>query len=109
MGSTMPARARGTWWSVHAAHARPDFTRCSSATTTRHRRLTTRTLPYIERRYRGFDPAALVIGDVSEVSDRLATYADLGFTDVLIRNITSDQGQALATIERLAQVRERLA
>ena len=64
---------------------------------------------YVERRYRGFDPEALVIGDVSEVTDQLGTYAELGFTDVLIRNITSDQGQALATIERLARVREELA
>ena len=64
--------------------------------------------PYVERGYRGFDPEALVIGDVSNVSDQLATYAELGFTDVLIRNITSDQGQALATIERLGRVREQL-
>ena len=43
------------------------------------------------------------------VADQLAAYAELGFTDVLIRNITADQGQALATIARLARVRERLA
>ena len=65
--------------------------------------------PYVERGYRGFDPEALVIGDVSAAADQLAAYAELGFTDILIRNITADQDQALATIERLARVRERLA
>ena len=65
--------------------------------------------PYVERGYRGFDPEALVIGDASAVTDQLRAYAKLGFTDVLIRNIAADQEQALATIERLARVREALA
>lgn len=65
--------------------------------------------PYVDRGYRGIDPEALVIGDVSAAADQLAAYAELGFTDVLIRNITADQGQALATIARLARVREQLA
>ncbi len=65
--------------------------------------------PYVERGYRGFDPEALVMGDATAVADQLAAYAELGFTDVLVRNITADQAQALATIERLAQVRETLA
>ena len=64
--------------------------------------------PYLSGRYRGFDPESLVIGDAAEVADALASYAELGFTDVLVRNIASDQGQALATIERLARVRERI-
>ena len=65
--------------------------------------------PYVEGRYRGFDPEALVIGDVPSVADQLAAYAELGFTDILVRNITADQARALATIERLARVREALA
>ena len=56
--------------------------------------------------YRGFDPRALIIGDISAVAERFNDYADLGFTDVLIRNITRDQSQALACIERLGRVRE---
>jgi len=64
---------------------------------------------YVEGGYRGFDPEALVIGDATAVKDQLAAYAELGFTDILVRNITADQAQALATIERLARVREALA
>ena len=63
---------------------------------------------YVEGGYRGFDPEALVIGDAAAVVDQLRAYAELGFTDILVRNITGDQGQALATIERLARVREAL-
>ena len=65
--------------------------------------------PYLDQGYRGFEPDALVIGDVAEVTDGLAAYAELGFSDVLIRNISRDQDQALGTIERLAEVRQRLA
>ena len=63
----------------------------------------------LARGYRGFDPAALVIGDEVEVSDRFAALAELGFDQVIVRNISPDQAQALATIERLGRVRERLA
>ncbi len=65
--------------------------------------------PYIDKGYRGMPEEALVIGDVSEVADRFAALAELGYTDVIVRNIATDQSQAVATIERLARVRERLA
>ena len=61
---------------------------------------------YVDRGYRGFPTEALVIGDVHQVADQLNAYSELGFTDVLIRNITRRQSQALGTIERLARVRE---
>ena len=64
--------------------------------------------PYIEKGYRGFPEDSLVIGDAAEVADQLNDYRELGFTDILIRNITRDQSEALATIERLAEVREIL-
>lgn len=64
--------------------------------------------PYIEKRYRGLPEEALVIGDASEVGDRFAALGELGYTDVIVRNISTDQAQALATIERLARVREQL-
>ena len=63
---------------------------------------------YVGKGYRGFDPDALVIGDVSEVAARFDALAELGFTDVLIRNITRDQREALGCIERLAAVKEAL-
>jgi alkanesulfonate monooxygenase SsuD/methylene tetrahydromethanopterin reductase-like flavin-dependent oxidoreductase (luciferase family) len=64
--------------------------------------------PYLARGHRGFPVESLLIGDVAEVADRMAAFARQGYTDVIVRNITADQSQALATIERLARVREQL-
>jgi alkanesulfonate monooxygenase SsuD/methylene tetrahydromethanopterin reductase-like flavin-dependent oxidoreductase (luciferase family) len=63
--------------------------------------------PYLGN-YRGFDPEALIVGDVGLVTERLNDYKELGFTDVLMRNISRDQDEALATIERMGRVREQL-
>jgi alkanesulfonate monooxygenase SsuD/methylene tetrahydromethanopterin reductase-like flavin-dependent oxidoreductase (luciferase family) len=62
--------------------------------------------PYLAKGHRGFPEEALLIGDTAEVAARVATLADMGYTDLLVRNITADQSQALATIERLARVQE---
>ncbi len=59
--------------------------------------------------YRGFDPAALVIGTASEVVDRFASLGEVGFTEIVVRQLAPDQGDALASIERLAGVRRQLA
>ena len=59
--------------------------------------------------YRGFPPEALVTGSVDQVVERLAAFAALGVTDVLVRHLTNDQRLVLGSIERLAAVRERLA
>jgi len=64
--------------------------------------------PYLAHGHRGFPEESLLIGDVAEVADRMAAFARQGYTDVIVRNITADQSQALATIERLARVREQL-
>jgi alkanesulfonate monooxygenase SsuD/methylene tetrahydromethanopterin reductase-like flavin-dependent oxidoreductase (luciferase family) len=64
--------------------------------------------PYLQRGYRGFSEDALLTGSVAEVADELAAFAALGFTDVIVRNISADQSQALATIERLAAVKAAL-
>ncbi len=63
---------------------------------------------YLQKGYRGFSEDALLTGSVNEVADELAAYAALGYTDVIVRNISADQGEALATIERLALVREQM-
>ena len=63
--------------------------------------------PYLGN-YRGFDPKALIIGDVALVAERLNEYKEIGFTDVLMRNISRDQDEALATIERMGRVKEQL-
>lgn len=64
--------------------------------------------PYLDAGYRGFAKAALVYGNVEQVADQFQQFADLGYTDIIVRNIASDQRQALATIERLADVRKLL-
>lgn len=48
-------------------------------------------------------------GSPTDVTERLAGFADLGFTDVLIRHISDDQQQVLASYARLADVRAALA
>lgn len=65
--------------------------------------------PVVASGYRGMDPAALVTGTVSQVVDQLGRLGDLGFTDVIVRQLAPDQSDALASIERLADVRAGLA
>jgi alkanesulfonate monooxygenase SsuD/methylene tetrahydromethanopterin reductase-like flavin-dependent oxidoreductase (luciferase family) len=64
--------------------------------------------PYIERGYRGFPEDALIFGSAAEVAERMAELGELGYTDIIVRNISADQQQALATIERLADVQKQL-
>jgi alkanesulfonate monooxygenase SsuD/methylene tetrahydromethanopterin reductase-like flavin-dependent oxidoreductase (luciferase family) len=60
----------------------------------------------VAKGYRGFDPSALVYGSVNQVRDGFAAYAEMGYTDVIVRHITNDQAEVLGSIERLARVRE---
>jgi len=61
--------------------------------------------PYLERGHRGIEPAALLIGSVEQVAERIGQLGSMGYSDVIVRNISTDQQQALATIERLGEVR----
>ena len=63
---------------------------------------------YLAKGYRGFAEDALLAGSVEEVAETLAGFKACGYTDVIMRNMSSDQSQALATIERLGQVRDLL-
>jgi alkanesulfonate monooxygenase SsuD/methylene tetrahydromethanopterin reductase-like flavin-dependent oxidoreductase (luciferase family) len=65
--------------------------------------------PVLAAGYRGFDPDATVVGDVDSVTDQLAAYAELGYTDAIIRHLSPDQTEVLASFERLGEVRSRLA
>jgi alkanesulfonate monooxygenase SsuD/methylene tetrahydromethanopterin reductase-like flavin-dependent oxidoreductase (luciferase family) len=58
--------------------------------------------------YRGFSPEATIVGDVEAVAKAFANLAQLGFSDILIRNLVPDQDKALASIGRLAKVKELL-
>lgn len=59
--------------------------------------------------YRGFDPEALVIGGVETAAQRFGELAEMGYTDVIVRNAMPDQRSALGSIERLGRVREMIA
>jgi alkanesulfonate monooxygenase SsuD/methylene tetrahydromethanopterin reductase-like flavin-dependent oxidoreductase (luciferase family) len=59
----------------------------------------------LARGYRGFDRSALVVGSPRTVSERFRDLEEMGYTDVLIRNLVPDQAHALASIERLVDVR----
>ncbi len=61
------------------------------------------------RGYRGFDPAVLLIGTVDEVARDLRRLAEAGFDEVEVRQITDDQRNALASIARLADMKEVLS
>ena len=61
-----------------------------------------------EKGYRGFDSDALIIGDASAVAGAFYNFYDLGYTDIIVRNLHRVPEKALASTERLTQVREKL-
>ena len=65
--------------------------------------------PELARGYRGFGEEPLCIGSVAEVVDQFGRFRDLGYSDIIVRNISQDQAVALETIACLADVRAQLA
>jgi alkanesulfonate monooxygenase SsuD/methylene tetrahydromethanopterin reductase-like flavin-dependent oxidoreductase (luciferase family) len=63
---------------------------------------------YIDRGYRGFQEQALMVGSEDEVATQLLAFSEMGYTDVIVRNLSTDHAEALETIERLGEVRARL-
>jgi alkanesulfonate monooxygenase SsuD/methylene tetrahydromethanopterin reductase-like flavin-dependent oxidoreductase (luciferase family) len=59
--------------------------------------------------YRGIPAPALVAGSVDQVVQRFAELGGLGYTDIIVRHLTSDQSKVLASLARLRRVREALA
>jgi alkanesulfonate monooxygenase SsuD/methylene tetrahydromethanopterin reductase-like flavin-dependent oxidoreductase (luciferase family) len=55
--------------------------------------------------YRGMDPSALAIGTPDEVAAYFRRLGELGFTDVIIRQLAPDQTDAVASMQRLREVR----
>ena len=47
-------------------------------------------------------------GSAEQVAEEVSTYGALGFTDISIRNMSTNQDEALATISRLADVKKML-
>jgi alkanesulfonate monooxygenase SsuD/methylene tetrahydromethanopterin reductase-like flavin-dependent oxidoreductase (luciferase family) len=64
--------------------------------------------PVVARGYRGFDPAALVVGGPDDVAAAFAQLRDAGCTDVIVRHLADDQAEVLASFERLGRVRRAL-
>jgi alkanesulfonate monooxygenase SsuD/methylene tetrahydromethanopterin reductase-like flavin-dependent oxidoreductase (luciferase family) len=62
----------------------------------------------VAKGYRGFPEEALICGDVASVAAQFAGFVEAGFTDIIVRNMSSNQGEALATIEAMSDVRRQL-
>jgi alkanesulfonate monooxygenase SsuD/methylene tetrahydromethanopterin reductase-like flavin-dependent oxidoreductase (luciferase family) len=62
----------------------------------------------LEKGYRGFRPDALVIGSIDKVVQEFKSYADAGYTDVIVRHVTLDQPTVLSSMARLSEVRQAL-
>ena len=63
----------------------------------------------LARSYRGMPPEALVAGSAEEVAAQFRGFADMGYDEILVRHLTNDQPQVLASLDRLASVRAALA
>ena len=56
--------------------------------------------------YRGFPSDATVVGDVERVAAEFRRYAEMGYSDVIVRNLVADQASALACNGRFAEVKK---
>jgi alkanesulfonate monooxygenase SsuD/methylene tetrahydromethanopterin reductase-like flavin-dependent oxidoreductase (luciferase family) len=65
--------------------------------------------PILAGGYRGLAPEALVVGGAAQVSKAFADLGDLGYSHVLVRHLADDQGEVLASYERLGEVHTLLA
>ena len=63
----------------------------------------------VTKGYRGFDPAALVAGDVEQVVGQFQALAEMGYTDVIVRHFTDDHAKVLGSFARLGEVRRALS
>jgi alkanesulfonate monooxygenase SsuD/methylene tetrahydromethanopterin reductase-like flavin-dependent oxidoreductase (luciferase family) len=63
----------------------------------------------VAKGYRGFDSAALVAGTVEQVTERFRALGALGYTDVIVRHLTTDHAKVLASFARLGEVRRAIA
>jgi alkanesulfonate monooxygenase SsuD/methylene tetrahydromethanopterin reductase-like flavin-dependent oxidoreductase (luciferase family) len=61
--------------------------------------------PILDRGYRGFDPAAPVVGGAARVAQAFADLGAMGCTDVIIRHLADDHDEVLKSFERLGAAR----
>lgn len=62
--------------------------------------------PILADRSRGAQRGAAVYGSAASVAAQLRELAQAGFTDVIVRSLVAEQSEAVASIHRLAEVRE---
>lgn len=67
-----------------------------------------RARPYLESGYRGIPAKSLLIGSVAEVVDQIGRLQALGFSDVIVRNISGEQSECLNSIDLLSEVRRQV-
>ena len=65
--------------------------------------------PLEQKGYRGFDLAALVTGTAEQVAERFLSLGERGFDEIVVRQLSFEQTDALASLERLAEVRRLVA
>ena len=63
----------------------------------------------LSRGYRGMPAEALISGTVDEVAEQFQTFAQMGYSEILVRHLTNDQAKVLGSLERLAAVRAAVA
>jgi alkanesulfonate monooxygenase SsuD/methylene tetrahydromethanopterin reductase-like flavin-dependent oxidoreductase (luciferase family) len=63
----------------------------------------------VAKGYRGFDPKALIAGTVPQVAERFRALGAMGYTDVIVRHLTTDHAKVLGSFARLGEVRRALA
>jgi alkanesulfonate monooxygenase SsuD/methylene tetrahydromethanopterin reductase-like flavin-dependent oxidoreductase (luciferase family) len=64
--------------------------------------------PIVARGYRGFRPEACTYGDVDAVIESLQPYAEIGFTDIIVRELVDDPAAVVGSYERTGAVRDAL-
>ncbi|MGH9826420.1 MAG: LLM class flavin-dependent oxidoreductase [Blastocatellia bacterium] len=62
----------------------------------------------IDGGYRGFSREMLVAGSAGKVINEFRRFEEAGFTDMIVRHFNADQSKVLASMERLAAVRQAL-
>lgn len=65
--------------------------------------------PAIAAGYRGMDPETLIVGSPQRVAEKFLRFGEVGFTDIIVRQITVPQPLALRSYELLATVAELVA
>ena len=62
----------------------------------------------LSKGYRGIPAEALIAGSIDEVAAQFRVLGELGYTDAIVRHLTSDQPKVLGSLERLEKVRAAL-